>query len=651
MSIPHSGFAEDPTTSTLPRLVLRNAASFGRAAGMREKNLGIWKTHTWQNYQDNVHDFALGLASLGFRRGDKMSVVGDNCPRLYWAQIAAQALGGVAVPVYQDAIATELAYVLNHAEVSVVVVEDQEQVDKVLSLKGELPHLKAVIFDDPRGLATYDDPLLRSFADTQAAGRAFAKDHPGYYRQEVDQGAADDVAMIAYTSGTTGRPKGALLSHRNLIATSENYMRVESVKRGDNWLAYLPMAWVGDTIFSLSAALVGGVTVNTPESPETVRRDLRELGPHGMIAPPRIWETLLTDVQVKAADASWLKRRTFEYFRDLAQRHELMKSDAKSIPLAMRLAYRVGDFLVYGPVRDQMGLRNARWCLTGGAPLGPDTFRFFRSFGINLKQIYGATELSALACAQSDDRADPNTVGRPVPGFEVRIDDSGEVQMRGPGVFVGYYKQDDATRAAITPDGWLRTGDAGLIDPQGQLAIIDRAKDVGKLADGSPFAPQFIENKLKFSPFIREAVSFGNDRSFVAAMIAIDLSTVGAWAERRGLAYSSFMDLSCKKEVAALIMDEIAKINMTLPKSTRVRRMLLLNKELEADDAEITRTRKVRRGFVAEKYANVISALYGDAKEVEVTTEITFEDGRKSTLRSVIAIHGDGSPIGEKEAA
>ena len=645
-----SGLADNPATSTLPKLLERNAISFGHLPGMREKNFGIWKTCSWQEYLGNVRDFALGLAALGFRRGDKLSVVGDNCPRLYWAQLAAQALGGVAVPVYQDAIATELVYVLNHAEVSVVVAEDQEQVDKILSLKSDLPHLRAIIYDDPRGLGTYDDAMLQSVVATRKAGQAFGASKPDYFASELGKGAADDIAMIAYTSGTTGRPKGALLSHRNLIATSETYFRVETAKAGDNWLAYLPMAWVGDTIFSLSAALVCGVTVNTPESPETVRRDLRELGPHGIVAPPRIWESLLTDIQVKAADASWLKRRAYDYFGDLARRRELMKSDGKPIPFATELAYRIGDFIVYAPVRDQMGLGNARWALTGGAPLGADTFRFFRSFGINLKQIYGSTELSALACTQSDADADPNTVGQPVPGFEVRIDEAGEVQVRGPGVFVGYYKQDDATSAAMTPDGWLKTGDAGLIGPDGQLAIIDRAKDVGKLSDGSPFAPQFTENKLKFSPFIREAVAFGDGRPFVTAMIAIDLSTTGAWAERRRLPYSSFMDLSRKPEVAALIMEEIAKINTTLPEPNRIRRFLLLNKELEADDAEITRTRKVRRGFVAEKYASVIEAFYSGAKNVEVTMDITFEDGRKTTLTSNIAIHGEGPAAGRKAA-
>ncbi len=389
---------------------------------------------------------------------------------------------------------------LSHAEVSVVVAEDQEQVDKVLSLKGELPNLRLVIYDDPRGMSAYREDILKSFSEIEDAGRAFGRQHPDYYERELEQGRAEDVALIAYTSGTTGRSKGVLLSHANMIATSESFAGVELVNRGDNWLCYLPMGWVGDSIFSLSTSLVVGATCNCPESPETVQRDLRELGPSALLAPPRIWENMLTGLQVKAADASWLKRTVYEYFRRVAERRELLMGDRKPVPAGTRFAYRLGEFLVYGPVRDQLGLRNTRWCLTGGAPLGADTFRFFRSFGINLKQIYGATEASALVAWQSNDEADPNTVGRTLPGTEVRIGERGEVQVKGPGVFLGYYKQDDATRDAITADGWLKTGDAGLIDPRGQLAIIDRAKDVGKLADGTPFAPAVHREQAEVQP-------------------------------------------------------------------------------------------------------------------------------------------------------
>jgi long-chain acyl-CoA synthetase len=642
---------DSPKTSTLPKLLQRNAEEDPRGPGIREKTRGVWQTYSWSAYRDQVRDFALGLASMGFSRGDKLSVIGDNRPQLYIAQLAAQVLGGISVPVYQDSIASELAYVLSHAETSVIVAEDQEQVDKALSLKDKLPKLRHIVFDDPRGLAFYYDPMLCSFADVLEHGRAFARANPDLYETELAKGDADDTAMIAYTSGTTGNPKGVMLSHRNMIATAEAFVEVNDIRRGDNWLSYLPMAWVGDAAFTLGMALVARLTANCPENPETVQRDLRELGPDAMLAPPRIWENMLTQMQIKGGDATPLKRRVFETFRRLAERCELKRSDGRTLSLADRLGLAIGEILVYGPVRDQLGLRKARWCYTGGAPLGPDTYRFFRSFGINLKQVYGATEASALIACQADAEANPNTVGRPIPRIEIKIDDRGEVMLKGPNVFRGYFKQDDVTRETLTADGWLRTGDAGFFDKQGHLVIIDRAKDVGKLTDGSAFAPQFIENKLKFSPFIREAVAFGDLQPFVVAMIAIDMQTVGTWAEKRGLAYTSYMDLSRKAEVAELIGGEIAKANATLPDVQQIRRYLLLNKELDADDAEMTRTRKVRRRFVAEKYANVIDAFYGGRNSADVIMEITFEDGRKSTLSSTIAIHDVAAAPAARRAA
>jgi long-chain acyl-CoA synthetase len=642
---------DEAKTSTLPKLLQRNAEQDPQGAGIREKTRGVWQTWSWTAYRDNVRDFALGLAALGFKRGDKLSVVGDNRPQLYFAQLAAQALGGISVPVYQDSIAAELVYVLNHAETAVIVAEDQEQVDKALSLRDQLPRLRWIIFDDPRGLAFYDDPMLRSFDSVLQEGRKFGEAHRGLFEAEMEKGAADDVAMFAYTSGTTGNPKGAMITHRNMIAASEAFIEVNEIRPGDNWLSYLPMAWLGDAAFTIGMALVSRLTANCPESPETVQRDLRELGPDTMLAPPRIWENMLTQMQIRAADASPLKRRIYEYFRALAERCELKRSDERMLSLGERVGLAAGEILVYGPVRDQLGLRNARWCYTGGAPLGPDTYRFFRSFGINLKQVYGATEASALISCQPDAEANPNTVGRPIPKIEVTIDDRGEVLLRGPNVFKGYFKQDEITRDTITPEGWLKTGDAGFFDKRGHLVIIDRAKDVGKLSDGSAFAPQFIENKLKFSPYIREAVAFGDQRRFVVAMIAIDLQTVGTWAEKRGIAYTSFMDLSSKPEVAELIGEEIARANATLPDVQQVKRYLLLNKELEADDAEMTRTRKVRRRFVAQKYANVIEAFYAGQSSADVTVEITFEDGRTSTLRSTIAIHGDVAAEPARRAA
>jgi long-chain acyl-CoA synthetase len=429
-----------------------------------------------------------------------------------------------------------------------------------------------------------------------------------------------------------------MLTHRNVIATAEIFRTEEDIRSGDDYLAYLPMAWVGDALYTMVASLVVGFAVNCPESPETVQRDLRELGPTAILAPPRIWENMLTAVQVRAADASPLKRKIFDYFHARAIEAELLRSDGKPVPLGLRLATAVGNALVYRQVRDQLGLARSRWCLTGGAPLGPDTFRFFRAFGVNLKQVYGSTELTGLASLQPNSEADPNTAGRPCKGIEVKIAERGEVLVKGAGVFKGYYKNEEATREVIDRDGWFHTGDAGFLDTRGHLVIIDRAKDVGATQDGTPFAPQFIENKLKFSPFIREAVCFGSDRPFVAAMVAIDMSTVGNWAERRGIPYTSYMDLALKDEIRTLIGEEIAKANATLPEATKVRRFLLLSKDLEADDAEMTRTRKVRRRFVAEKYATVIDAFYGGQEETELTATVTYEDGRQATVRSRVRI-------------
>jgi long-chain acyl-CoA synthetase len=624
--------------ATLPRLLRRNAETMGGRPAIREKRRGIWQSVTWAQYWDEVRDFALGLAASGFSRGEKLSVIGDNRPRLYWAQLAAQCIGGIAVPVYQDSIAAELVYVLDHAEVSVIVAENQEQVDKILSRKDRLPRLRLIVYDDPLGMRQYRFPFLKSFEEIQAAGRAFAAVHPGHVEKEIDSGSADDLALLSYTSGTTGNPKGVMLSHANMIAAGQAFAAAESIRLSDEWLCYLPMAWVGDALYTTVMSLLVGFTCNCPESPETVQRDLRELGPTALLAPPRIWENLLTSVQVRAADASPLKRNLFALFRRLAERAELLKSDGKPLPLTLRFGLALGEILVYGPVRDRLGLRRVRWAYTGGAALGPDTFRFFRAFGVNLKQIYGATEVCGLVALQPDAEADPNTVGRVCPGFTLRIDPSGEVLVRSRAMFKGYFKQPQATRDALTEDGWLRTGDAGFVDPRGHLVIIDRAKDVGKLSDGSPFAPQFLENKLKFSPFVGEAVAFGHDRPFVAAMVAINPETVGKWAERRAIGYTSFQDLSANPHVRELIRGEILKCNKTLPPAARIRRFLLLNKELDADDNEVTRTRKIRRRFVAEKYNPVVEALYGGRTDVELVTDITFEDGRRSTIRSSLAI-------------
>jgi len=624
--------------ATLPQLLRRNAERVPNRTALREKDLGIWQSYSWRRYWEEVRDLALGLAAAGFGQGDKLAVIGENRPRLYFAQLAAMSLGGVAVPAYQDAIASELAYVLDHAEISVVVAEDQEQVDKILSLKDRLPHLKLLVYDDPRGLLNYDDPLLKSFEVVQEEGRAFGAAHPGHVEAVVEAAKPGDLCLFSYTSGTTSRPKGVMLSHANLLDPAETFAATEGIRASDEHVAYLPMAWVGNSLFSLALHMHVGFTCNFPEKPETLRRDLREVGPTMALAPPRLWENALTEIMVRAADATPVKRRVFDFFRWVAERAQLCVAERRPVPVGLRLLRGVGEFFVYGPVRDQFGLRRARIVYTGGAPLGVDVFRFFRAFGVNLKQVYGATELSGLCSVQPDAEVDPETVGRMLVGMEARIAEHGEVEVRSPGVFQGYYKQPDESREAITEDGWLKTGDAGFIDSRGHLAIIDRARDVGRLYDGTSFAPQFIENKLKFSPYVGEAVIFGESRSFVAAIIAIDASTVGKWAERHNVSYTSFQDLSARPEVLGLIRDEIRKCNAGLPEATRIRRFLVLNKEFDADDDEITRTRKIRRRFVTEKYAAVLLAFYSGDEAVELSTEITYEDGRKALLQSRLAI-------------
>jgi long-chain acyl-CoA synthetase len=639
--------------TTLPQLLRQHAERTPARPALREKDRGIWQAYSWQHYWQEVRDFALGLAAAGFGRGDKLSVIGENRPRLYFAELAAISLGGIAVPVYQDAIASELAYVLDHAETSVVVAENQEQVDKILSLKDRLPHLRRIVYDDPRGLRGYDDPLLQSFEAVQMAGRAFGAGHEGHVEAAVAAADADDLALFSYTSGTTSRPKGVMLSHANLLLPAASFAAAEGLRASDEHISYLPMAWIGNSLFSLALHMQVGFVINFPEKPATLERDTRELGPTLALAPPRLWENALARVLVMAADSSRLKRRVFGFFRGVAEAAEGRRAAGRPVSVGWRLLRACGEFLVYAPLRDQLGLARARVAYTGGAPLGVDTFRFFRAVGINLKQVYGATELSGLCAVQPNGEVDPETVGRMIPGAELRIDDSGEVLVRGGGVFQGYYKQPEATRDAFTAEGWLRTGDAGYVDPRGHLVVVDRAHDVGKLADGTALAPQYLENKLKFSPYIGEAVVFGDGRPFVAAIVAIDAATVGNWAERERLAYTSFQDLCARAEVRELIRGEIERCNADLPAGMRVRRFLVLHKEFDADDDEITRTRKIRRRFVAEKYAAIVEAFYAAAADVEVSAAITYEDGRKAVLRSTITIGDlDPAPAGSpREAA
>jgi long-chain acyl-CoA synthetase len=632
----------DPDLDTFPKLAMHNGATRGERIAIREKDYGIWLSYTWRQYVEQARLIALGLASLGFARGDRTAIVGDNRPELYWAMLATQALGGVPVPLYQDSIEKEMQYIVDHAEARFAVVEDQEQVDKLLGVRAQCPRLEVIVYDDPRGLRHYADPGLLSLADLTARGGRFDAGHPGYFEREVAKGQGDDLAIVCYTSGTTGQPKGAMLSHRNLIATARSAIAQEGLGEREEVLAYLPMAWIGDHMFSYGQSIVAGFATNCPESASTVGQDLREIAPTYFFAPPRVWENILTAVMIRIGDASAIKRRMVHFFLDVARRAERQRLARRPVPALDRLLGALGRVLVCGPLRDNLGMARIRVAYTAGEAIGPELFEFYRALGINVKQLYGMTESSALICIQRDGDVRLDTVGPPLPGVEVRIGATGEVLYRSPGVFQGYYKNPDAS-AEMVEDGWVHSGDAGVLDRDGHLRIIDRARDVGRLADGTLFAPKYLENKLKFSPFIKEAVCVGSGRPFVVALVNIDLAAAGSWAERRNIAYTSYADLAQKPDVYDLIRQEVARVNRSLLedealRGAQIRKFLLLHKELDPDDQEITRTRKVRRGFIAQKYAALIEALYSDSDHVKVEAQVTYEDGRTGTVRADVKI-------------
>jgi long-chain acyl-CoA synthetase len=634
------------TAGTLPGQLLARAETDGRRVAMREKAYGIWQSYTWAECLDRVHALASGFARLGFGRGDRLAIVGDNRPELYWSLLAAQALGGTPVPVYQDATAAELRYAIAHAGARIVVAEDQEQVDKILEIRAELPGVEHVVYEDPKGLRHYDEPGLRRLDAVEAAGRAgngrrsSAGDRgPAAFRALIDGVRPDDIGLISYTSGTTGASKGVMLSHRALLATGRSFLQVVPVGPADQMLAYLPMAWVGDTFFSVVVALLSAAPINCPESAETVRADFREIGPTVVFAPPRIWETLLAQCQVKIEDADWLKRSVTRGLVAAAMRSAREELQGGTPSPGDRARRAIGEPLVFAALRDQLGLRRIRVAITGGAPIAPEVLEFFRGIGVNLVQLYGMTECSTPATVQPPGRVKPDTVGPPIPGVQLRIDEHGEVLIASPGLFSGYFR-DPAATAEVLRDGWLRTGDAGLLDPDGQLVILDRAKDVSHLEDGTVFAPQYVENKLKFSPYIKEAVAIGHARPYVAAMLNIDPDVVGNWAQRRQVAYSGYTDLAQNPRIGELIAAEVRRVNGLLAPALRIRRFVVLHKELDPDDAEITRTRKVRRRFIAEKYAPIIAALYDPAAaDVEVRATVRYEDGREAQVSRSLRIH------------
>ncbi|MCK0507178.1 AMP-dependent synthetase/ligase [Aromatoleum anaerobium] len=643
---------------TFPRLLMHHASVRPNRPAMREKEYGIWQTHSWAAVAQNVRAIACGLAELGFKRGDRLAIIGDNRPRLYWSVAACQCLGGIPVMLYQDAVAQEMIYVLQDAEIQFAVVEDQEQVDKMLEIEAEVPLLRHVIYDDPRGMRHYTQTLLMGLDALQEMGRIHDRNHPDFLDAEIDKGASDDISVMLYTSGTTGKPKGVCQTHGAFIAAATGGMEFDRLTDREDILSYLPMAWVGDHLFSFAQAMVAGFTINCPESGDTVMTDLREIGPTYYFAPPRVFENLLTQVMIRMEDAGAVKRKLFHHFMDVARRCGADILDGKPVSVGDRVQYALGNFLVYGPLKNVLGMSRIRVAYTAGAAIGPDLFRFYRSIGVNLKQLYGQTETCAYVCLQPDGQIKLDSVGKPAPFVEVKLDDKGEILVKGPMLLKAYYKRPDATAESINADGYFMTGDAGFFDEDGHLKIIDRAKDVGKLNDGSMFAPNYIENKVKFFPYVKEAVTFGNGRDCVTAFINIDLEAVGNWAERKGMAYSGYTDLASQPAVYELIRDCVEKVNADLavdPKmsGSQIRRFLILHKELDADDGELTRTRKVRRNFIAERYGVLIEALFDGRKSQRIETVVKYEDGREGRISAELRIEDAKTfaPQAAKQAA
>jgi long-chain acyl-CoA synthetase len=627
--------------------MLEHAAQRPGAPALREKEFGIWQTMTWSALATLVRELACGLAQAGLVRGDHIVVVGENRPRLYAAMLAAQALGAVPVPLYQDAAAPEFVFPITNAEITFAIVEDQEQVDKMIELREQCPAIARIWYDEARGLRNYDEPGLAALDVLIDAGRAFNIQQPQFFDDQVKQLQPDDVAAMFFTSGTTGNPKGVVHTHRTLIDRAQAGAAFDKLTASEEVLAYLPPAWIGQNIFSYAQWLVCGYVVNCPESASTVAIDLNEIGPTYYFAPPRVFEGLLTTVMIRMEDAGWLKKWLFHHFMALARRIGPARMDGKPVSIVDTARYALGTLFIYGPLRNTLGFSRVRVAYTAGEAIGPDLFTFYRSIGINLKQLYGSTETAVFVCLQPDHEARADTVGVPIEGVQIRLAENGEIMVKSPGLLKEYYKNPAATAEVLTAEGWYHTGDAGFLDASGHLKIIDRAKDVGRIHgganDGAMFAPKYVENKLKFFPYIKEAVAFGDKREKVCAFVNIDMEAVGNWAEKRNLPYGGYADLAGKAEVCELIRDCVEKVNADLAADqmltgSQISRFLILHKELDADDGELTRTRKVRRGFIGERYQVLVDALYGGRTEQYIDTAVKFEDGRTGSVSATLKI-------------
>ncbi len=630
--------------ASVPALLHRNAKQFANAPAYREKEYGIWQSWTWSETRDEVEALALGFMEMGIDEGDFIAVIGRNRPNLYWVMMAAQMVGAVPVPLYQDANAEEMAYVMNHCGARFAVVGDQEQVDKILEVQEQLPEFEQMIYLDPRGLRKYDDTALTQYSRVQEMGRKTRDKNIKEMEARQAKLNYDSTGVMLYTSGTTGKPKGVVLSNRNIIETAKSSAEFDGLRQTDDILAYLPMAWVGDYIFSVGQALWVGFCTNCPESAETMQTDLREIGPTYYFAPPRVFEAQLTNVMIRMEDASRMKKWLFDTFMSHARKVGPAILDGKTVSFGDRLKYRLGELLIYGPLKNTLGLSRVRVGYTAGEAIGPEIFDFYRSLGINLKQLYGQTEATVFITAQPDGEVRSDTVGVTCPGVELKIAENGEVFYRSPGVFVEYYKNPESTAETKDSEGWVATGDAGFIEESsGHLRIIDRAKDVGKMVDGSLFAPKYVENKLKFYPNILEAVVFGNGKSECTAFINIDLTAVGNWAERNNIGYASYQELARHPQVMDQVQSHVEEVNASIAEDEmlsgcQVHRFVVLHKELDADDGELTRTRKVRRKIIAEKFNDIIEALYDGSETISTETEVTYEDGRKGSIKATLEI-------------
>ncbi len=633
--------------TTFARLLLKHADQRPLDAAMREKEYGIWQALTWADLATMVEHLACGLHEAGLKRGDHMVVVGANRPRLYATMLAVQALGAVPIPLYQDAAALECVFPINNADVKFAFAEDQEQVDKLLEIRPQCPLLTHIYFDDPRGLRKYDETGLTSLETLLDSGKAFAAKHNGFFKAEVEKARPEDVAAMFFTSGTTGNPKGVVHTHNSLLNAAESGASFDKLTSAEEVLAYLPPAWIGQNIFSYSQWLACGYVVNCPESAATTTIDLKEVGPTYYFAPPRVFEGLLTSVMIRMEDAGAIKRKMFSYFMTVAKKVGPAKTDGMSVGMLDSLKYALGNWMVYGPLRNNLGMSRVRVAYTAGEAIGPDLFTFYRSIGINLKQLYGSTETAVFVCQQPDNQARSDTVGIPCNGVEIKVADNGEILVKSPGLFKEYYKNKAATDEVLTEDGWYHTSDAGFLDAHGHLKIIDRVKDVGRIQggvfDSAMFAPKYVENKLKFFQHIKEVVAYGDGREKVCVMINIDFDAVGNWAERRNLSYAGYTDLAQKPEVYQLIKECIEKVNVDLSADTmlagsQVSRFLILHKELDADDGELTRTNKVRRGFIADKYSALVDGLYAGKTEQFIETVVKFEDGRSGSVSATLKL-------------